>query len=300
MESNMLSIKKSVIALFALNSAISFAGTAGSVCSPANVTIPCAASAWSFEAQALYMQPVFNGNGGSYLGRFTLPDILNLPPAQTLVDNRADRGWGFKLAASYNLDQGNDLTLNWYHLNDHKNTRLFGPNFAFFGTLSESEDNADQEAYTTKPKWNAVNIEVGQHVDYGFNSNIRFHAGLQYANMQDHVNVLATAEDQLVYNFNQSSKFDGFGPRIGADMARNLGKGLAVYINGATTLLTGTSKINQYLTSVDDASFIPSRGSKVAIIPELEAKFGFKYSHPLAQGQVVSIVATFGLSTLTP
>jgi hypothetical protein len=105
--------------------------------------------------------------------------------------------------------------------------------------------------------------------------------------MQDHVNVLATAEDQLVYNFNQSSKFNGFGPRIGADMARNLGKGLAVYINGATTLLTGTSKINQYLTSVDDASFIPSRGSKVAIIPELEAKFGFKYSHPLAQGQVV-------------
>ena len=195
------------------------------------------------------------------------------------------------------------MNLNWYHLGKKTTTNAFTGLMIEPGTSEATRANT----YAITPRWDAVNLEFGQHVDFGAVKNIRFHAGVQYARISTdisrtgevlgEVQVLVDGDFQPVdtfspYTATQSNKFTGFGPRIGADMAYDLGHGLAMYANGATAMLLGSSKLN--LSYVDELGFFRSEiedlaslsGSRQSIVPEIEAKLGLNYTHALAQGNL--------------
>lgn len=328
----MLNLKKTAVAVLALGSSAAFAGTMGPVCTPGNVTVPCESQAWDVGIYALYLKPNYSSDH-SWVG-VRSSDARNF----TYVDNDPDWQWGFKLEGSYHFSTGNDVNLNWSHLASDSSTKRHRHVFARErleildpdgpGSLfSASVDGHTDHAYSYKPRWDAVNLEFGQHVDFGALKNVRLHGGVQYARIKTewaaNANTRVTgtvtgvegfpAFDDLsvtgTVNHNRQMvaemSYNGFGPRIGADMAYDVGNGFSIYANGATAILVGKSKFSRSVnhalsatgtivdgTETDTGSvgpFTTSRnvsGSRTAIVPEVEAKLGAKYTYAMAQGDL--------------
>lgn len=256
----MLNLKKTALAVLALGSSAVFAGTMGPVCTPGSVTVPCERTAWDFGVQALYLQVT----GDDYHNEATLAD-----GSTRFQDFDQDWDWGFKLEGSYHFNTGNDININWYHFNQD-NTITFDPGVAGGVLLSD----------TVEPRWDAVNFEFGQHVDFGEQKNIRFHGGAQYARVKREFNTNSSVTGLSLVSGETS--FNGFGPRVGMDMSFDLGNGFAIYGNGASALLVGDSKFSNNFAVASSSS----SGSRTQVVPELEAKLGVTYTYAMAQGDL--------------
>ena len=273
----MLNLKKTAVAVLAFGSSAVFAGTMGPVCAPGNVTVPCEATAWDFGVQALYLQTSFNGDGGSHGDRFSTTGLTNY---DNLQDQNNNWGWGFQLEGSYHFGTGNDANLNWYHFDDShgNNNRNNQVGTAYVEGLELDVNNF-------RPHWDAVNLEFGQHVDFSQATKIRFHAGAQYARIKTSGRTAflfrANLQDTLqIDSWQQTSSFNGFGPRIGSDLSYEVGNGFAFYGKAAATLLAGSIKYSTYNNTFNN------NRSRTEVIPELEGKLGARYTYAMSSGDL--------------
>ena len=287
----MLNLKKTAAAVLALGSSAVFAGSMGPVCTPGNVTVPCERMAWDIGGQALYLQTTSN-NGLSYYPRVDNSGVYR--------DASGQWNWGFQLEASYHFNTGNDITVTWYHLDTDNNK--FAVNPSFFNTNGSIVGGTSVTAVAAemKNRWDAVNGEFGQFVDFSANKKMRFHGGFQYARVKPTTAFAVTTTNasvdpaivsRTIYALN--SEYNGFGPRTGLDMNYVFGNGFGIYAKGAAAVLVGTSKFNnggiQNLTTtrfVAGTTTTALHGSRTAIVPELEAKLGADYTYAMAQGDL--------------
>ncbi len=273
----MLNLKKTAVAVLALGSSAVFAGTMGPVCSSVNVTVPCESTAWDFGARALYLQPV--GTNEDY-------SSFAANSAGKYVDYSNKWAWGFMIEGSYHFNTGNDANLNWYHLGKSA-TKNFASDYTLIGTAGTGFTSTGGSA-SVDPKWDAVNFEVGQHVDFGENKHIRFHGGVEYVRIANDV-TLSTAGTYVAvpvsFSVNRQPTYNGFGPRVGADMGYDWGNGLGIYANAAAGVYAGSSKVSATITPSIGSSYFASASSTV-VVPELETKLGIKYDYAMAQGDL--------------
>lgn len=255
----MFSLNKTAVAVLILANSSAFAGAMGPVCVPGDVTVPCEHSAWVFGATALYLQPIYDAGYG-YFGNTVTPEGVRFS------DYKGQSSWGFKLALGYEFNTGNDLNVNWSHLDTDTDT-IPGSSLAFASNSILSGDT----------QWDAFNAELGQHVDVSANKKIRFHGGAQYAQLKSHLTHFVNGS----YASNWNSEFSGIGARIGMDMNYLFANGLSVYAKGATALLVGPGGF--YINCADCGV---SYGSKNVIVPEFEAKLGAAYSYATAKGNL--------------
>ncbi|MBA2656684.1 MAG: hypothetical protein H0U70_06815 [Tatlockia sp.] len=308
----MSNLKKAAVAVLALSSSAVFAGTMGPICTPGNVTVPCERTAWDIGVQALYLQTLSTGNDdfNRYNNDFSSGYGYN-NRRHNYEDNWS---WGFKLEGSYHFHTGNDLNVNWYHL-DGKRHRRNNDDYAYAGFVTTpgyvaANTYGNNHRNRFRSKWDAVNIELGQHVDFSEWKIIRFHGGAQFARIEDgaranrhlplsnfvgtsNVTTTAAAYNHLI---GSESRFNGFGPRVGLDMTYSMGNGFGIYANGATALLIGQSKLNgafgynQSTTSTVNSDLFlgnnNNRRSRTTMVPEMEAKLGAKFSYAMAQGDL--------------
>ncbi|WP_058534158.1 Lpg1974 family pore-forming outer membrane protein [Legionella saoudiensis] len=271
----MFALKRIILIVLTLSSDVLFAGTMGPVCAPSTVTVPCSQTGWSVTANALYLQTDLNQTF-SYYPRGD-NDIYNGLGGQW--------GWGFQLGGSYLFNTGNDVTVNWYHLDGASGNLKFNP-------LGEFDPLNIRLALKTQ--WDAVNGELGQFATLTRDVSYRFHGGFQFARLKNTMNArlafIVPADfldlfdaDSLPapHNLRYTTSFNGFGPRTGVDMDYMLGNGFSMYAKTAAALLVGSSKakttgLAQPLTSV--------QASYSAIVPQLEASVGLNYRYPTKRG----------------
>lgn len=289
----MLNLKKTAVAVLAFGSSAVFAGAMGPVCSAVNVTVPCESTAWDFGGKALYLQPAFSNGVGSEV------TLTTANGNGASLGRNPQWSWGFMIEGSYHFNTGNDLNLNWYHIN-RSTTRTVaaaGPFTASVPTILDITATSGAGSFSVDPKWDAVNLEFGQHVDFGENKSIRFHGGAQYARLTGNTSIVGSGDftgtlfDTLpislpyTYGLTSNPTYNGFGPRMGADMSYDWGNGLGIYANGAGAILAGSSKFTNIL-AVNGTNLITTNGSSTVIVPELEAKLGATYTYAMAQGDL--------------
>jgi hypothetical protein len=287
----MLNLKKTALAVLALGSSAAFAGSMGPVCSAVNVTVPCESTAWTFGAKALYLKPSLSTNPGI----FALAGSPALTAGSLSSKVQPNYNWGFQIEGAYHFNTGNDLDINWYHVSKSKSKTVGGAGaFSINGPSGLIETVTPVSGYASvDPKWDQVNIEVGQHVDFGDNKAIRFHGGAQYSRLANSVTASSAAKitpaRSTAISYSQTTTFNptynGFGPRVGADLSYDWGNGLGIYANAATAILAGTRSFSTNYTDNFQNSF-PTRTSVTAVVPEMDAKLGATYNYALAQGDL--------------
>lgn len=247
--------KKTAIAALVLGfsgaaSAAMYAPAPAPACAAGNVTVPCEKSAWDLGVDALY---------------------LRADDTQFNATARPKMGWGFALEGSYHFGTGNDVTVNWSHFK--KSTDLVTVTPAVAGT---------QDRATVESKFDIVNFEFGQHVDFGENVDVRFQGGLQYVTAYDNLYTWEAAA-AAANNNTSNLKLTGWGPRAGAKMTYNFGNGFGVYGDGNMALVMG--KVETTTAANGGASATATAyGSTLGY----DAQVGVKYTHAMAQGDLTA------------
>ena len=200
--------------------------------------------------------------------------------------------WGFFLEGSYHFNTGNDINLNWYHLTNSYIKNFSSAVFLPIAARPTDLSTGIPRAIIVNPKWDAVNLEVGQHVDFDVDKSIRFHGGFQYARLINNTTISFATVVQNLSNTGISlhnPTYNGFGPRVGADMTYACSHGFSIYANGAAALLAGSNKYSDNITASRGtrSSLLSTRGSTAIVVPELEAKLGVNYIYTVAQGDLI-------------
>jgi hypothetical protein len=255
----------------------------GVTCDSSNVETPCAANAWSFAGSALYLQPSFPAFAWS--NERTGTDALG--NVQTF-GTEPEYNWGFFLEGTYHFNQGKDFLLNIYYYDD--TTR--GTDKLALGGTGER---------TITSSWIATNFELGQALHIGEANDIRLHGGVQYARIYSKsnfsqvinlANPIAGLPPTGPISGIVDDVFNGFGPRVGADLGYKLSDlwagadGFHVYTNVAAGLLAGK---NIYTASISGATPAASGYAYRAVntvIPEIDLKLGLDYTYTIAQGNL--------------
>ena len=261
----MLKLKKTTGAAVALMSSAIFAGSMGPLCTPGAVNVPCEHRGWDVGARALYLQ--------SSLGSFNTPAYVTASSGEQFFQNNGNAwDWGFMVEGSYHFSTGKDVNLNWYQLSNNQKLNLPG----LFTTTSGNPVLIGPGVYNTKQTWDAVNLEIGQQVDFFQNSSIRFHGGVEYVRVDFH-RTLSSRSGNAV----RTSTYNGFGPRVGTDGLYTFANGISLYANGALGLYAGSSTYHSSLFGFPFRSV-----SSMVVVPELEAKLGASYNYMMAHGNL--------------
>jgi hypothetical protein len=292
----MTNLKTAALAVLALSvSGTAFAGMyavpPAMGCTAGNVTVPCEKKGWSIGAEALYVQV---GNVGQVSNTTTTTTVNGVNYINESDDSLTpDWAWAFRVEAAYMFGTGNDINLNWTHFVKDTTQTTVAEGIDGYYTIDTVVGAQDTVSTDIDNKFDAVNFEFGQMVNFGEKVSTRFHAGLQYADIRQTLSQSAwNSANTLDYDYtNIESKFSGIGPRAGADTNYAFGNGVSIFGNFAAGLLIGDLSTDITVDATDTEGTVTDEATEDAsssnsIVPEAEAKLGVAYTKPMAQGDL--------------
>jgi len=256
------------------------------------ITLPAPQNDWHVGIAALYLQPNLGGNslGYSSFGNYGT-DINGVVVERNgatnkLSDMTPDRKWGFQFNARYDFNYGNDVNLDWYHLNNRTDGSL--PTGTLFAGSASAlyAGELDLENH-----WDAVNLEVGQTFVMNPCNMLHLQAGLSYGRIRNTVINFPrlTAEGDPLFITHDTITYTGIGPRVAADYVYHVPSGLGVFAKAGASLLVGTVKqsVDGYHDLVGFNLYSTGnyhQSNHNVVVPELDANLGVKYDYNFRQG----------------
>lgn len=261
------------VTVLSLGCNIAVAGEMGAACIPGNMTTPCNKSAWSVEAQAVYLQPSYPDLTNSFDSNEVFPSATT-PYSFSAPDVGPDWGWGFFLQGAYSFKNSKDITVDWLRVhNTSSATRSV-----------ESYNATNTNSYTTpasfsfSPQLDEVNAVLGQTFNFDTSSSARLYGGIEYARLIKNISN-QYADGSL--STEQNSSFNGFGPRVGVDLffephslLNKIPHG-KIYAKGAASILAGTIG-SSWQSSGSKQHNLTNATRVTALAPAFEVKLGLQ------------------------
>lgn len=269
------------------------------------VTIPALKDHFLFNVEGIYAQP-----SSAPFSRYNSILYDNGIGSVNYVD--PEYQWAFKLGFGYTIDNtGNDVQLNWTYLKNtsddsitqtgssNNNILIFGSTGNTITTTATFEPDAGDTIVSTGKttlKYNAVDLDLGQYVNFGSNLSTRWLIGARYAQI---TGILATSyngtEEKAGGSVNANSfseqdtaktKLNGIGPRFGMSANYMVYNGAGIVAAASGFLLASQVKNTAYTNSV---SRLTSSGALTTnnsvlkndyktIIPGFDGKVGINYA----------------------
>ena len=316
----MYHFKKIFFIAMLLKTISGFAGVMGGVCNASDVLVPTEKRAWDISGRALYLQST------------TMQPMS--PLSQTFSETNKtitwgtnpDWGWGFQFEAAYHFSRGNEVNLNWYHYRRSTSNFVNVTNVNNLVIPFQSDTfSSNKVTAFIQPQWDQANLEFAQPLYFAQNRFLRLHGGLNYSRVSANTTLsnsyVDDEERNFVDSYNSSAVFNGFGPRVGADLNYQLDNHIGVYATAAMSLLAGTSKaFIGYSTAKNleqATSFYPLAANSTLdfstpnVIPELDTKLGVMYNYETTYGELsldlgwlwahyVNVIGSYGLAKNSP
>lgn len=266
---------------------------------PFQVMIPNLPSGLEITLEGLLLQPT-----NSDLGYVPDAFLTSINP-NTISMPAVDPGYnfGFRVGLGYVFpNSGNDVQLNWTHFysntNDTTTNNLESqPIVTFVPAINESTTVTSNTNFT----YDAIDLDVGQYLSIGTRLSARFFTGLRFAQLQNDEDFNGTGTvlppgvvsssnvPDITTVSSMTSKFTGFGPRLGVETHYRVAHHFGVISQIAAALLVGRVESsstfnptfalfnNAFPSSLDVTVNAPNT---TRIVPAFDAKLGVDYSIP--------------------
>jgi hypothetical protein len=272
------------------------------------VFIPDLKPGFELSASALYLQPLTNNLGWS-----VTTTVLPIPSPNWSV-NVIEPGFGpgFNLGALYTLlNPGTDVQLNWSHLNTSDHDEVFvDPSSQWVSPFSQTgtpPTNTGQITGISLLKvgnvtlhFNSVNLDLGKFINFGSNLQTRFFTGLSAVFLKEEINSTFHGLPALpIFNFNNTSTYNGVGPRLGFNNNYEFYRGIHLVGQLAGSVLYGRMQPAQYKFTGTSIELILaginvnheglSNPSVSQLVPALDAKIGLSYTYRIKQASELTL-----------
>jgi hypothetical protein len=302
----MLLRKKLFVLSLALSSATAYAtASVATLTNHGLVTIPALQPGFEFNLTALALKPA-----ASNLNYVIYNKEL---PAQspTWVEHEISPSYslGFALGGRYIFSEGNDINLNWTHLSTNDGASTTTPSDSYFlgpdyeiGPAGIPIDSANGNAQF---KYDVVNLDVGQFVDFGSHVETRFFGGLSTGFLREQVTTTYSGNTVGLFPGPFStmqeviSKFTGIGPRFGIAASYNTNSNFSFLGEAGASALIGSSySKTAYTSSAQELlalygqtinnQFIQDQ-NVTQVVPGFDAKLGVSYKHLFSNNLLLMI-----------
>lgn len=251
-----------------------------------DVSVPCYNGGFTFGLAGLYLRPSSASLDYTLVTNNNVVVTQNAISFEGILSNaHPDYDWGYSLnLGAFIPGTGNDVTLAYSDYNHSFNdtTRVKG----------QTADSYVETQARTKFNYQVLNLDLGQHVNFGCQSHFRFSTGLRLAELKTGFSVFnkegSGNQDSTQFQTNQYTKFRGAGPEVSTEMEYSLGSGFGIVGELGGSLLVGNFK-NSLNTHSVDFTLNPSSPdvtsstitipSQTRVVPNLNAKLGLAYNY---------------------
>lgn len=274
------------------------------------VTIPNRNPGFEFNVSALYLQPIASNFGWS-----VTTTVLPIPSPNWRVNViEPDFGAGFNIGARYFLlNPGTDVQLNWSHLNTNDADEVsVDPSSQWVSPFSQTGTPPTQTGQITgisllkvgnvrlKFNYDSVHLDMGKYINLGSNLQTRLFTGLNALFLKEEINSTFHGLPNLpIFNFNNTSKYNGIGPRLGLNNTYDIYHSIHLVGQLAGSVLYGKMQPAQYKFTGTSIELILA-GINVnheglanpevnQLVPALDAKLGLSYSYLIKQTSVLTL-----------
>jgi len=279
-----------------LSSTMVFANTTTAHDTSLQVTNPDSRPRFEFSISALALKP-----GASNLNYVIYNKELPVQsPTWSEKEIRPGYGAAFELGGRYIFSRDNDISLDWTHLNSSTSTSIMAPSASFF-LGPDYEIGPDglpirNATGNVQFKYDVINLDAGQFVDWGKHIQTRVFMGLSNAYLREQMNVTYSGETitgphQGPFSTKQevTANFTGIGPRFGIEANYVTDYGFGFLGEAAASALIGyTYSKTGYISSAQELKDLFGQNSNnqsitdqdvTQVIPGIDAKLGVIYKY---------------------
>lgn len=290
---------------------------------PLAVFVPNLTPGTEISAGFLYLRP-----GADNLGYATTTTFLPLQNPQWAVHAlEPDYQPGLSVGVRHVFPcSGEDIQFNWEHLrtSDSASVAVSNPDTQWISPFCQTGPSTSEKAnevgifhFKTAQgqvdfDYDMANLDVGQTVNIGSNTQVRVFAGLTFVRLREQMistffndpniipvpPVLAPPNPLLRYiSLDNTSTYTGLGPRLGFSTQCNLPHGFTFVGQLSGAVLEGWMQPAQYsfsgvYDSTVDSEQISS-DSVMQVVYASDMKLGVGYTRPLGKVSVLSLEAGF-------